>query len=66
MPYAYLKLWNNELKEGVDYYIDEQGLWVFTAKFLLERGYCCQNGCRHCPYGFIKPETVKPPKPKNE
>lgn len=29
---------------------------VFTEFYLLERGYCCQNGCRHCPYGFNKKE----------
>ncbi len=23
---------------------------VFTADFLRQRGYCCGNGCRHCPY----------------
>ncbi len=23
---------------------------VFTAHFLLKRGYCCNSGCRHCPY----------------
>ena len=23
---------------------------VFTAQFHLRRGYCCGNGCRHCPY----------------
>jgi hypothetical protein len=40
-----------ELIENIDYYI-ENGLWVFTAKYHLDRGYCCQNGCRHCPYGF--------------
>ena len=33
----------------VDYYI-ENGNYVFTATFLLKRGYCCNNGCRHCPY----------------
>jgi hypothetical protein len=38
------------LVEGVHYYI-EHGRWVFTARFLRERGYCCKNGCRHCPYG---------------
>ncbi len=32
-----------------DYYI-ENGKYVFTATFLLKRGYCCNNGCRHCPY----------------
>ncbi|MGH9186803.1 MAG: DUF5522 domain-containing protein [Acidimicrobiales bacterium] len=26
------------------------GLFVFTAAFLLERGECCDSGCRHCPY----------------
>jgi hypothetical protein len=39
------------LAEDVDYYI-ENGLYVFTAQYLLKRGYCCQSGCRHCPYGF--------------
>lgn len=41
--------------ENVDFYI-ENGKYVFTAKYLLERGYCCKNGCRHCPYGFKKTE----------
>ncbi|HEY0519712.1 MAG TPA: DUF5522 domain-containing protein [Ilumatobacteraceae bacterium] len=32
-------------------YIDPStGLSVFTAAFLAERGYCCDSGCRHCPY----------------
>lgn len=39
----------NELEEGIDYYV-EGGLFVFTRKFLLKRGYCCESGCRHCPY----------------
>jgi hypothetical protein len=39
-----------ELQEGVDYYV-EDGLLVFTAAFLRKRGYCCESGCRHCPYG---------------
>jgi hypothetical protein len=33
----------------IDYYIDN-GRYVFTAWYLLRRGYCCGNGCRHCPY----------------
>ncbi|HZI85281.1 MAG TPA: DUF5522 domain-containing protein [Pyrinomonadaceae bacterium] len=37
------------LEEGTDYYL-ENGLMVFTATFLLRRGYCCERGCRHCPY----------------
>lgn len=39
--------------EGVDFYI-ENGFYVFTEKYLKERGYCCKNGCRHCPYGYKK------------
>lgn len=38
-----------QLIEGVDYYF-ENGLMVLTAHFLRNRGYCCGNGCRHCPY----------------
>jgi len=26
------------------------GLSVFTAAFLADRGYCCDSGCRHCPF----------------
>ncbi len=37
------------LVEGEDFYV-ENGLYVFTAQFLLRRGYCCRSGCRHCPY----------------
>ncbi|MFY0593700.1 DUF5522 domain-containing protein [Roseivirga sp.] len=37
-----------------DYYIGKDGKLVFTALYLQKRGYCCQNGCRHCPYGFKK------------
>lgn len=47
------------MQEGVDYYIDEKGFYVFTAKYLLERGHCCRNACRHCPYGFSdKKKTI--------
>ncbi len=34
---------------GADYYV-ERGCVVFTAAFLARRGWCCGNGCRHCPY----------------
>jgi hypothetical protein len=40
------------LIEGVDYYLNEKGLLTFTAKYLLERGYCCGNGCKNCPYEY--------------
>ncbi len=25
---------------------------ALTRAYLLRRGYCCENGCRNCPYGF--------------
>ena len=37
------------LVDGVDFYFDD-GLMVLTELYLLNRGYCCGNGCRHCPY----------------
>ena len=33
-----------------DYYLNEDGLMVFTAQYHLRRGYCCGSGCLHCPY----------------
>jgi hypothetical protein len=46
------------LVAGEDYYF-ERGLMVFTARYHLRRGYCCERGCRHCPYGESdnKPEV---------
>jgi hypothetical protein len=38
------------LVEGVDFY-REGGYVVFTAAYHLRRGYCCESGCRHCPFG---------------
>lgn len=32
-----------------DFYY-ENGLIVFTAAYHLRRGYCCNSGCRHCPF----------------
>ena len=36
-----------------DFYFD-RGLMVLTADYHLRRGYCCNNGCRHCPYQVIQ------------
>ena len=44
--------------EGKDYYF-ENGLMVLTARFLLNRGYCCDNDCRHCPYPEKKADQSK-------
>jgi len=46
------------LIEGEDYYF-EDGLMVLTARYHLRRGYCCEQGCRHCPYGFVKDIVVR-------
>jgi hypothetical protein len=35
-------------------YLDPStGLFVFTRDHLVNRGWCCGNGCRHCPYGHV-------------
>jgi hypothetical protein len=41
-----------DLVQGEDYYINEKGQWVFTALYHSKRGYCCNSGCKHCPYGY--------------
>ena len=33
-----------------DYYLSKEGYVVFTEKYHLKRGYCCQSNCMHCPY----------------
>ncbi len=39
------------IERGTPSYADPvTGLAVFTARFLADRGYCCDSGCRHCPY----------------
>lgn len=42
---------NLPLIPGQDYLIDPQGRFVFTREYLLRRGFCCDSGCRNCPYG---------------
>lgn len=37
-------------EEG-DFYFTPEGYVVWTEAYHLKRGYCCQSGCRHCPYG---------------
>jgi hypothetical protein len=38
------------LVEGEDFYWEGDAM-VFTARYHLRRGYCCDSGCRNCPYG---------------
>jgi hypothetical protein len=37
------------LVEGEDYYRDGPYI-VFTEAYHRRRGYCCDSGCRHCPW----------------
>lgn len=57
-PYRY----RMDLKEGFDFYFDKDGLMVLTELYLKNRGYCCQNRCRHCPYGFNENPQPDPTK----
>ena len=49
----------SELKEGLDFYYNQNGYVVLTEKYHLDKGFCCGNGCRHCPFHF---ENVPEPK----
>ncbi len=40
--------------EPEDFYLTKEGYKVFTETYHLKRGYCCESGCRHCPYGYDK------------
>ncbi len=42
--------------EDEDSYFDGPYL-VFTEAYHRKRGFCCQSGCRHCPFGFVKGNT---------
>lgn len=41
-----------ELIENTDYYINADGYVVLTEKYHLDKGYCCGNGCLHCPFQY--------------
>ncbi len=46
--------------EEEDFYYNEQGLVVLTASYHLKKGFCCGNGCLHCPYDYVNvPEPTK-------
>jgi hypothetical protein len=48
------------LEEG-DFYLSEDGYKVFTKQYHLKRGYCCESGCRHCPYGYNQKRDARGP-----
>jgi len=39
----------HEFIKDIHYYMDEDRV-VFTALFHIQRGQCCGNGCKNCPY----------------
>ncbi len=48
---AVLRAHDAAMAEGQAGYTDPQsGFFVMTAATLLNRGFCCGCGCRHCPY----------------
>lgn len=49
---AYPQAGMEELIEEADYYINADGYVVLTEKYHLDKGYCCGNGCLHCPYNY--------------
>ena len=55
------------LKEGIDFYYTPDGYMVFTEKYHREKGYCCGNGCRHCPFDYVNvPEPQRSELLKNK
>lgn len=39
------------MRKGRPRYTDPStGIEVFTAQALWDEGFCCDAGCRHCPY----------------
>lgn len=41
------------------FYTTPAGLIVFNEEYLLSRGYCCGNGCKHCPYEYKNVEEPR-------
>lgn len=52
-----IKASQHDIKQGLIenlHYYWENGLMVFTEFHHISKGKCCENGCRHCAYGFKK------------
>lgn len=50
------KSWSSTPQAG-EFYFDGPYM-VFTEAYHLRRGWCCQSGCRHCPYRYPKPDRA--------
>lgn len=49
------------LIKEVDYYLNEEGNFVFTEAHHLKRGSCCKNQCKHCPWKYKKTDREEKP-----
>jgi hypothetical protein len=43
---------NTLFREGIEFYYNKDGNMVLTEIYHLAKGYCCGNGCTHCPFDF--------------
>lgn len=51
IPLFYAEAHSEACEAKKDSYIDPvTGYQVMTSYFLKNRGTCCNNNCRHCPY----------------
>jgi len=48
---------NQGMVQGIHYYV-ENGMYVFTELYHIQRGYCCGSRCRHCAYGLAPDKTI--------
>lgn len=52
---CYERIHEEACARGEHSYIDPKtDAFVFTRLGHLDRGYCCESGCRHCPYGYFR------------
>lgn len=52
---------SHAVAEGSAGYIDPtSGLFVMTSQYLADRAWCCDQGCRHCPYAPILGDQPAP------
>jgi len=50
----YVEIHRQAVAQGKVTYDDpENGYTVFSEVYMLQRGWCCGSGCRHCPYGHF-------------
>jgi hypothetical protein len=47
-----------KLIEGIDF-VCVDGKLIWTEKFLLERGFCCNGRCPNCPYKIKNNLSIK-------